>query len=74
MRQGPRSGLGLSRRRWEVAILYGIGRREQELLLGAGQTMRVLISYGSHWFLWYMRRLAERPGNLAFVLRQLLSS
>ena len=53
---------------------YGIGRREQELLLGAGHTMRVLISYGSHWFLWYMRRLAEHPGNLAFVLRQLLSS
>ena len=53
-------------------MLYGIGRHEQERLLGTGHTMRVLISYVSHWFPWYMRRLAERSGNLACVLRQLL--
>jgi proline dehydrogenase len=33
--------------------------------------VRVLISYGTHWFPWYMRRLAERPANVWFVLRNL---
>jgi len=35
--------------------------------------VRVLISYGSHWFPWYMRRLAERPANLFFVARSMFS-
>ena len=38
----------------------------------AGRIVRVLISYGSHWFPWYMRRLAERPANLWFVMRSML--
>ena len=64
--------VGVSRSRWEVEMLYGIGTREQDRLLLQGCTVRILVSYGTHWFPWYMRRLAERPANLGFVLRQLL--
>ena len=59
---------------YEFAMLYGIGRPEQIRLAHAGRRIRVLISYGTHWFPWYMRRLAERPANMAFVLRNLLGS
>lgn len=57
---------------YEFAMLYGIQLREQERLLKGGATLRVLISYGEHWFPWYMRRLAERPANVWFVLKQLV--
>ena len=53
-------------------MMYGIGAREQDRLLREGCTVRILVSYGTHWFPWCMRRLAERPANLGFVLRQLL--
>ena len=53
-------------------MLHGIGTREQGRLLREGCTVRILVSSGTHWFPWYMRRLAERPANLGFVLRQLL--
>jgi proline dehydrogenase len=43
----------------------------QRALAAQGEKVRVLISYGSHWFAWYMRRLAERPANVWFVLRSL---
>jgi len=39
----------------------------------AGRNVRVLISYGAHWFPWYMRRLAERPANLLFVAKSMFS-
>ena len=42
-------------------MLYGIQRRQQLQLAADGTRLRVLISYGEHWFPWYMRRLAERP-------------
>ena len=57
---------------FEFAMLYGIRRAEPERLIAAGYRARVLISYGSHWFPWYMRRLAERPANLWFVMRSML--
>jgi proline dehydrogenase len=63
---------GVPRDGFEFAMLYGIGREEQRRLARQGQRMRVLISYGSHWFPWYMRRLAERPANLWFVVRSVL--
>lgn len=62
--------LGLEPDQWEVAMLYGIGTPEQERLVRAGTPLRVLISFGEHWFPWYMRRLAERPANIGFVLKQ----
>jgi proline dehydrogenase len=54
---------------FEFAMLYGIQRGQQARLAAAGKRLRVLISYGEHWFPWYMRRLAERPANVWFVLR-----
>jgi proline dehydrogenase len=56
---------------FEFGMLYGIGTDRQQQLREQGYTVRVLISYGEAWFPWYMRRLAERPANLWFVLKQL---
>jgi len=64
---------GLDRRACEVHMLYGIGTPVQERLHREGYAVRVLISYGQAWFRWYMRRLAERPANLWFVLRSVVS-
>lgn len=63
----------LGRRDFEFQMLYGIQRAEQLRLATEGYRTRVLISYGSYWFPWFMRRLAERPANLGFVARQLFS-
>lgn len=64
--------LGLGKDRYEFAMLFGIQRDEQLRLAKRGHQMRVLISYGSAWFPWYMRRLAERPANLWFVAKQIV--
>jgi proline dehydrogenase len=58
---------------YEFHLLYGIGRDEQLRLRAAGHRVRVLISYGAAWFPWYMRRLAERPANVWFVVRSLFA-
>jgi proline dehydrogenase len=58
---------------YEFEMLYGIQRPLQARLVEAGERLRVLISYGSYWFPWYMRRLAERPANVGFVIRNLFS-
>ena len=63
--------LGLVPGALEFQMLYGIGRSEQLRLAAAGYRFRVLISYGEAWFPWYMRRLAERPANVLFVLKSL---
>lgn len=57
--------------RYEFAMLYGIQTARQEELGRAGIRTRCLISYGEHWFPWYMRRLAERPANVWFVLKNM---
>jgi proline dehydrogenase len=59
---------------FEFQMLYGIQREEQVRLAREGRKSIVLIAYGSFWFPWYMRRLAERPANVFFVLRNLLSA
>ncbi|MEJ2502590.1 MAG: proline dehydrogenase family protein [Gemmatimonadota bacterium] len=56
----------------EFHMLYGIRGDLQEWLTAAGAEVRVLISYGAHWYPWYLRRLAERPANLWFVAKQLI--
>ena len=58
---------------YEFAMLYGIQRPLQARLVEAGAPLRVLIAYGPHWFPWYMRRLAERPANVGFVLKNLIA-
>lgn len=55
----------------EFQMLYGIQRAEQERLAREGWCSIVLIAYGSYWFPWFMRRLAERPANLLFAVRNL---
>jgi proline dehydrogenase len=58
---------------YEYAMLYGIQRPLQQRLVQGGEPLRVLIAYGEYWFPWYMRRLAERPANVGFVLRNIFS-
>ena len=55
-------------------MLYGIRREEQARLAAQGHPFRVLISYGDAWFPWYMRRLAERPANLLFALKNVFTA
>ena len=57
---------------FEVHMLFGIRTAAQRALAAEGVPVRVLISYGRAWFAWYMRRLAERPANVWFVLRSLV--
>jgi proline dehydrogenase len=56
---------------YEFAMLYGIGVSQQKRMAAEGKRLRVLISYGEYWFPWYMRRLAERPANVWFVVKNL---
>jgi proline dehydrogenase len=56
----------------EAHMLYGIREPELRRLRDAGHPCFSLVAYGSAWYRWYMRRLAERPANVAFALRQLL--
>jgi proline dehydrogenase len=62
---------GLGARDFEVHMLYGIQRGEQGRLVKDGADLRVLVAYGAFWFPWYMRRLAERPANVWFVVKSL---
>jgi len=63
---------GVARASIEVHMLYGIRARELTRLQAAGFPAFTLIAYGAFWYPWYMRRLAERPANVLFALRQLL--
>lgn len=56
---------------YEVHMLYGIQRAEQRRLARDRKNVCVLIAYGAYWFPWYMRRLAERPANVWFVVKSL---
>jgi len=60
------------REKLEVHMLYGIRAGELRRLQAAGFPPFTLIAYGRHWYPWYVRRLAERPANVGFALRQLL--
>lgn len=55
----------------EFQMLYGIKSNYQQELANHGYHLRVLISYGDFWYPWYMRRLAERPANIWFVLKNI---
>jgi proline dehydrogenase len=58
---------------YEFQMLYGIRPEEQRRLAAAGETVRVYIPYGTEWYGYLMRRLAERPQNLTFFVRSLIS-
>jgi proline dehydrogenase len=64
-------GAGIGIDAFEVQMLYGIRTDEQRRLAAEGYVVKDLIAYGEAWYAWYMRRLAERPANVLFALRQL---
>ena len=61
----------VDRSRYEFAMLYGINTPRQLELAKRGERIRCLVAYGEYWFPWYMRRLAERPANVWFVVRNM---
>jgi len=65
---------GFAKAEFEVQMLYGIQRAEQERLATEGCTSIVLVAYGTFWYPWFVRRLAERPANLWFMTRNLFAS
>jgi proline dehydrogenase len=64
-RKIPRDG-------FEFQMLYGIRRDVQRRLVGEGYRVRLYVPFGQAWYPYYMRRLAERPANVFFILRNLL--
>jgi len=63
---------GIVRDRFEFQMLFGVRRDLQEQLSRAGYGVRVYVPFGTEWYPYFMRRLAERPANVAFVLRSVL--
>ena len=59
---------GIARDRFEFQMLYGVRRDLQEQLVREGYRIRVYIPFGTQWYPYLMRRLAERPANIAFIL------
>jgi proline dehydrogenase len=63
----------LDRDRFEFQMLYGVRRDLQEQLVKAGYRVRIYVPYGREWYPYFMRRLAERPANVMFILRSVAS-
>jgi proline dehydrogenase len=63
---------GISKDAFEFQMLYGVRRDLQEKLARDGYNMRVYVPYGKHWYPYFMRRLAERPANIWFVMKNML--
>ncbi len=59
----------ISKEQFEFQMLYGIRPQAQEQLVAEGYKMRVYVPYGTEWYPYYMRRLAERPANVWFIMR-----
>ena len=63
---------GVGKDKYQIHMLYGIRDAAQRRLVAEGHTVKTLISYGAAWYRWYMRRLAERPANVLFVLKSMI--
>lgn len=63
---------GIGPDRYEFQMLYGVRRDLQEQLVSQGYRMRVYVPYGQFWYPYFMRRLAERPANVWFVLKNMM--
>ncbi|MFI5310396.1 MAG: proline dehydrogenase family protein [Gemmatimonadales bacterium] len=61
--------LRLTDDKYEIHMLYGIRDADQQRFRREGRTVKTLVSYGNAWYRWYMRRLAERPANVWFVVK-----
>lgn len=64
----------IPRSQFEFQMLYGIRPQEQQRLASEGYTMRVYVPYGTDWYGYFMRRMAERPANVLFVLKSMFTS
>ena len=62
---------GVAKDKYQIHMLYGIRDSAQRRLVAEGHIVKTLVSYGSAWYRWYMRRLAERPANVLFVVKSL---
>jgi proline dehydrogenase len=62
---------GYAKDRFEFQMLYGIRRDLQTALAREGYPMRIYVPFGQQWYPYFMRRLGERPANVAFVLKSL---
>jgi proline dehydrogenase len=62
---------GIGKDKFEFQMLYGIRRDLQRQLAGDGYNVRIYVPYGKHWYPYFMRRLAERPANVWFVMKNL---
>ncbi|HEY4423208.1 MAG TPA: proline dehydrogenase family protein [Pyrinomonadaceae bacterium] len=62
---------GIGKEKFEFQMLYGIRRDLQRQLARDGYNVRIYVPYGKHWYPYFMRRLAERPANVWFVLKNL---
>jgi len=62
---------GIAREAFEFQMLYGIRRDLQKRLVASGYRLRLYVPFGKAWYPYYMRRLAERPANVLFILRNL---
>jgi len=65
---------GIPREAYELQMLYGVRRELQQSLTSDGWPMRIYLPYGSQWYSYFMRRMAERPANLWFALRAMLGT
>lgn len=63
--------MNIDRSRFEFQLLYGVRRDLQRRLVQEGYNVRLYVPYGTQWYPYFMRRMAERPANLLFVLRNL---
>ncbi len=63
--------MGIPAERYEFQMLYGVRRDAQEELTADGQRVRVYVPFGERWYPYFTRRIAERPANALFVLRQI---
>lgn len=64
-------GAGVGREAYSVQMLYGVRPQLQDRLAAAGRPVRLYVPFGEDWYGYFSRRLAERPANLAFVVRGL---
>jgi proline dehydrogenase len=69
--RAPSSGVGKDK--YQIHMLYGIRDAAQRRLVAEGHIVKTLVSYGAAWYRWYMRRLAERPANVLFVVKSLFA-
>jgi len=71
--QGFALRMGIDPARWEFQMLYGVRREAQIALAREGYGMRIYVPFGADWYPYFARRIAERPANMLFVLRQLVA-